>query len=95
MSNNARYEGTNAELNLASGGKISGRSGCNRLSGKWDATESKIAFTNVESTLKACSSDPKLVIILQDSRSWRIGESELALLDDEGSVLASFMPIGD
>ena len=79
-------------IEIGRDGRVSGRGGCNRISGRADISGSRISFGPVASTKMACApaimdQEAKFLAALDDVRKWRIDErrGKLYLLDARGS----------
>jgi len=68
---------------------ITGFTGCNRLSGKYKAAESTLAFENVVTTRMACVKDPyeqQLLDVLNSATAYKILDGELRVLGPKGTL---------
>jgi putative lipoprotein len=71
---------------------VSGNGGCNRFSGSYSLNGDRLAFSQVASTMMACTSgmNPEAAFhkAINATRRWRINGQTLELLDDSRNVLA-------
>ena len=77
-------------------GSIKGHSGCNRFFGSLQKSESGIEVSPLGSTRMACpepvmNRETAFLDAVQKMKDFRIGDSEMSLLDEDGNVLASFV----
>jgi putative lipoprotein len=84
-----------ANITLQSGNRrVTGSTGCNRLSGSYSVNGSRLSFGTIASTKMACISGMEIeqpfLNALGRVRSWRISGQTLELLDDRGNSLARF-----
>jgi putative lipoprotein len=78
-------------LEIAADGKVSGSSGCNRISGKMTIDGAHMSFGPIASTRMACApaimdQESKFLAALGATRSWQIDEQQdkLILIDAQG-----------
>lgn len=84
-------------LRIPEGGErhLGGHGGCNAMSGGYAVDGSKISFTQLASTMRACAEDAMNTErafhqALQAARSWAIRGEQLTLLDADGKPIALF-----
>jgi len=76
-------------------GSIKGHGGCNRFFGSLQKSESGIEVSPLGSTRMSCPEpvmkrETAFLDAVQKMKDFRIGDSEMSLLDEDGNVLASF-----
>jgi len=84
-----------ANITLNSGNRsVTGSGGCNRLTGSYSVSGSRLSFGPIASTRMACASgmqnEQSFLNVFARVRSWRISGQTLELLDDRGNSLARF-----
>jgi len=89
-------EGAAPTLEIAEDGKASGNSGVNRFGARAEAEDSAIRFTMVVSTRMAGPEDrmkleASFLAALERTRRFRIDGTLLTLMDEKGSVVATFL----
>jgi heat shock protein HslJ len=89
-------EGAAPTLEIAEDGKASGNSGVNRFGARADADGAAIRFTMVVSTRMAGPEDrmrleASFLAALERARGFRIDGTLLTLMDEKGSVVATFL----
>lgn len=74
--------------------RISGFTGCNRMSGEYVLSGSELKFDRMISTKMACVETMELerdfLNAMQATAGWRMAEGRLELLDAGGALLAGF-----
>ena len=73
---------------------VRGNGSCNRFSGRARLNGRHVSFSEIVSTKMACEQiglETRFFTALRQTRSWRIVDTQLELLDDAGSVLAVFL----
>lgn len=69
-----------------------GSGGCNQFSGSYRTSDSKLTFSQVVSTLMACTSgmeaEAKFFKVLERAAAYKIASNELSLYDKDGKTLA-------
>lgn len=74
--------------------RVSGFSGCNRMTGGFVLNGESLRFDQMAGTLMACAQDPDLekrfLAMFAKVRHWEISGETLRLLDDDGNRLATF-----
>jgi heat shock protein HslJ len=74
--------------------RVSGSSGCNRLTGAYDQQGEQLHFGQLAGTRMAChegmDTEQMFLQSLQRVRRWSIVEQQLSLLDASGQTLARF-----
>ncbi len=90
-------EPTEVEATVAFGadGAVSGNSGCNRFMGRLNNDAGVIAFGPLAATRKACPeaemrTEANLLAALEEARRFVATQLVLALLDEDGVILAQF-----
>lgn len=96
MNDEAVAEGEAPTLEIAEDGKASGNSGVNRFGARADADASAIRFTMVVSTRMAgpperMKLEASFLAALERTRKYRIDGTLLTLMDEKGSVVATFL----
>jgi heat shock protein HslJ len=81
-------------LEIAPGGVVSGRGGCNRMAGQATISGDRITFGRIASTRMACAApvmdqEGRFFAALSDVQTWRIepGTKNLILFDADGQPL--------
>ncbi|MFZ0257519.1 MAG: META domain-containing protein [Gammaproteobacteria bacterium] len=74
--------------------RVSGSGGCNRFMGKYTLDGNNLTFSKLATTKRACpagmDTEQALHAVLGQVRSWRVTGQHLALLGDDGGLLARF-----
>jgi heat shock protein HslJ len=74
------------------GGSLTGHDGCNALRGGYKAGHDTLSFTNFMGTLMACPGadqvDRRFRDALAATRTWKITEGALTLIDEKGAAVA-------
>ena len=96
MNDTAVTEGAAPTLEIAEDGKASGNSGVNRYGARADVEGSSIRFTMVVSTRMAGPQDrmkleASYLAALERARRFRVDGTLLTLMDERGSVVATFL----
>lgn len=85
---------TNLSVEFRRDGSFSTHGGCNRLFTGYTQNGSRLKFDSAMSTLRACAADSRLMETdglageaVQHTRSYRIQNNRLELLDENGHVL--------
>ena len=96
MNDTAVTEGAAPTLEIAVDGKASGNSGVNRYGARADVEGSSIRFTMVVSTRMAGPEDrmkleASYLAALERARRFRVDGTLLTLMDERGSVVATFL----
>lgn len=77
--------------------RLSGFTGCNRMSGEYVLSGSELKFDRMISTKMACVETMELerdfLNAMQATAGWRMAEGRLELLDAGGALLAGFEPV--
>lgn len=84
--------GVRAFLSFAADGTVSGSSGCNQLSGRYTAQDGTITFTELGSTLMACTDDrgmveARVLPVLNGTVRYEIEAGHLTLTGSAGNGL--------
>lgn len=87
-------------LAIAPDGAVSGDAGCNRYAGRVDATGSRLAFSPLAATKRACAAavtvqEQRMLDAFERTAAWRLDDAGLTLLDRAGRPLLLFAPAGD
>ena len=73
-------------------GRVTGSTGCNRMTGSYALDGAKLSFGPIASTKMACAlgmdTERRFLTALSAAASWRFREGRLELLDAGGSVVA-------
>jgi putative lipoprotein len=79
------------------GSRLIGSGGCNRMTGTYRLDESSVSFSQVASTMMACSDgmDQESLFFgaLEKAVSWKIRGDTLELMDDSGATIARFVAV--
>ena len=74
--------------------RVSGSSGCNRMTGSYHVNGDELTFSQMAGTMMACISgmdtETTFLQALGQVKKWRVAGNELELLNDAGSVVAHF-----
>ena len=84
-------------LAIAADGAVSGDAGCNRYAGRIDAKGSRLAFSPLAATKRACASavtvqEQRMLGAFERTAAWRLDDAGLTLLDRAGRPLLLFSP---
>jgi len=85
-------------LKIAGDGAVSGDAGCNRYTGRVDASGDRLDFSPLAATKRACAAaavnaqEARLFNAFERTAAWRLDGENLALLDRAGRPLLLFAP---
>lgn len=96
LSGAADFDRAKTRLQIGADGAVSTTVGCNRASGKARIDGDKVSFGPLAATRMACPPELaglefKYFAALEATRSLRLEDSQLALLNERGEELAAFV----
>lgn len=79
--------------------RVSGYAGCNRINGSFTLDGSRLSFSSVVSTRRACfpddGSEARFLKALSEVRTWRLDGGRLLLLSEQGTTLLQLQAAAD